>query len=443
MDALYSQRCQRCGGTHPTAEGGLSLDMDALLEKAIKLVYKDKAAEMLPQLGQAVAAQLSGGVQKGYGNGPLQVEWESPDWKMIQHLQKNVYEFSFAKSHEQLKALTLAMFDKETGKIIPFKEFKEVATRINNEMAVRHLKVEYETAIAGGQMASRWTQFEQDKEQFPNLTYQTVGDGRVRESHKVLHNITRPMDDAFWKSYYPPNGWGCRCDVIQAVGRAVTAPERIQTPTDVPPMFQTNLAERGLAFPKGHPFFKHLPESVKEAANGQNPFLYEKAYDADGEGYVYQNKLHTPDTEELTTAQRLADKGERVIFLPEIKISEGENATAAKAKQLLRDMTLPPGVAEKRKNPDCRIGKEVVELKTANGSRTSIERQVREGAEQAQVICIRLGKEVKPDAYKPWLGTRARSGTQFKEVWIMQPDGSVEKYTHRQAKTFKTSKGNA
>src|SRR5690606_5795115 len=104
----------------------------------------------------------------------FEVDWGTPDWKMIQNLQNNIYQFSFAKTHEQLKAVTQALYDKD-GKIIPFHEFQEIAKRINNEFATKHLLVEYNTAIGGAQMASRWTDFSQDPD-YPNGTYRTVGD---------------------------------------------------------------------------------------------------------------------------------------------------------------------------------------------------------------------------------------------------------------------------
>lgn len=44
--------------------------------------------------------------------------------------------------------------------------------------------------------------------------YVTVGDDRVRESHAVLEGTTLTKEDPFWKRFYPPNGWNCRCQAI-------------------------------------------------------------------------------------------------------------------------------------------------------------------------------------------------------------------------------------
>ncbi|UVR76339.1 hypothetical protein NXX35_24625 [Bacteroides xylanisolvens] len=30
-----------------------------------------------------------------------------------------------------------------------------------------------------------------------------------------MAGITLPASDPFWAEFYPPNGWGCRCSVVQ------------------------------------------------------------------------------------------------------------------------------------------------------------------------------------------------------------------------------------
>ena len=43
---------------------------------------------------------------------------------------------------------------------------------------------------------------------------------RPRPAHVALDGITKAADDPFWRTYYPPNGWGCRCRVVGARGQA-------------------------------------------------------------------------------------------------------------------------------------------------------------------------------------------------------------------------------
>ena len=44
--------------------------------------------------------------------------------------------------------------------------------------------------------------------------YVTTGDDRVRPNHAVLDGVTLPKEHSFWKQFYPPNGWNCRCQAI-------------------------------------------------------------------------------------------------------------------------------------------------------------------------------------------------------------------------------------
>lgn len=45
--------------------------------------------------------------------------------------------------------------------------------------------------------------------------YIAVQDERTRQQHKTWHGTVLPVDDKFWDSHYPPNGWRCRCIVQQ------------------------------------------------------------------------------------------------------------------------------------------------------------------------------------------------------------------------------------
>lgn len=48
----------------------------------------------------------------------------------------------------------------------------------------------------------------------PFWRYTAVMDGRTRPLHKSWHNRVLPIDSPWWKTHYPPNGWGCRCTVV-------------------------------------------------------------------------------------------------------------------------------------------------------------------------------------------------------------------------------------
>ena len=65
-------------------------------------------------------------------------------------------------------------------------------------------------------MAAKWEGFMQDGDRY-NLQYRTAGDKKVRPTHASLNRVTLPITDTFWEEYYPPNGWNCRCTVVQVL----------------------------------------------------------------------------------------------------------------------------------------------------------------------------------------------------------------------------------
>lgn len=78
----------------------------------------------------------------------------------------------------------------------------------------------FDANMRSAHMAGRWQQIWAGRERRPFLQYRTAGDARVRPQHRQWNGIVRAVADAFWATFYPPNGWGCRCTV-----RALTQAE--------------------------------------------------------------------------------------------------------------------------------------------------------------------------------------------------------------------------
>ena len=83
----------------------------------------------------------------------------------------------------------------------------------------RRLNTIFDTNVRASHAAGRWARIERTKEARPYLLYVAVLDDRTRPEHRAWHQIVRPVDDAFWSSFYPPNGWFCRCIVRQLSAR--------------------------------------------------------------------------------------------------------------------------------------------------------------------------------------------------------------------------------
>ncbi|MCZ2128843.1 MAG: minor capsid protein [Bacteroidia bacterium] len=247
--------------------------MPTKIEKLfVALSEKVHSGELTPgqidkEVTTFVANNLLKGVFTGFENDFDSVDYDTPDHKMLAHLEKNVYYFSAAKQYHEVVELNEALRDGK--RVLTFQEFKEKAFAINEKYNANYLRAEYNHAIASSQMARRWVDIQEAKETHPLLRYDTVGDDRVRPAHKSLEGITKPIDDPFWNTWYPPNGWNCRCDVRQMQDGKITPTEKINTPTDTPDIFKINTAKQGMVYPPKHPYWalpaKHIDEVIKSA----------------------------------------------------------------------------------------------------------------------------------------------------------------------------------
>lgn len=79
----------------------------------------------------------------------------------------------------------------------------------------RRLRTIFHTNIQTAYAAGHWSRIEDHKAEAPYLMYDAVRDSRTRPQHAAWDGTVLPVDDPFWATHYPPNGWNCRCTVIQ------------------------------------------------------------------------------------------------------------------------------------------------------------------------------------------------------------------------------------
>lgn len=73
-------------------------------------------------------------------------------------------------------------------------------------------RVIYRTNMATSHAAGRLAQLKH----FPVWVYRHSGAEHPRLQHKAWDGLTLPADHDFWRTHYPPNGWGCGCRVAGA-----------------------------------------------------------------------------------------------------------------------------------------------------------------------------------------------------------------------------------
>lgn len=235
------------------------------IEKLLSDIHSGKVNPYnLPEdLYFATADYLKKGVYEGLGGTPKTFEFGTPDQVLATELRENIYIFSAAKTFNQVEQMGSLMVGKD-GEIIPFAEFKELATPMFDEFNSSHLETEYNTAVAQAQSATKWNKIEEQKEVLPFLKYSAVMDANTSEICANLNGTTLPVDDAFWDTFTPPNHFNCRCLVEQLdkedAREYKTSPEEAddtaaETSELMNDVFKMNPGKDKVVFDEDHPYF--------------------------------------------------------------------------------------------------------------------------------------------------------------------------------------------
>lgn len=115
---------------------------------------------------------------------------------------------------DQVKAVHSALYkaiaDGET-----FEQFKKRipdVIRDQNWSGVR-LEFIYRTNVQSAYMAGRYAQQSRAVKTRPYWQYSAVNDKRTRPAHAAMHGKIFPADSPVWDTWYPVNGYRCRCTV--------------------------------------------------------------------------------------------------------------------------------------------------------------------------------------------------------------------------------------
>lgn len=126
--------------------------------------------------------------------------------------------------------------------------------------STRRLRTIYHTNLHTAYAAGQWERIQRNKKLFPYLKYIPSDAAEPRESHKPFYGMVLPVDDPFWSTHFPPNGWGCKCNV-----RALTREQAEKTGISKSPVLKdvehinTRTGEVEY-YPEGvNPSFAHNP----------------------------------------------------------------------------------------------------------------------------------------------------------------------------------------
>ena len=262
MENVYHDVC--CDKTEP-----LALDLSNYTKLIEEISQKLQNGDIRPSdldkdLIEQIYNDVSQPVKEEFGQRWVDYDYKEPK-SLIQKFKKNLWQFSSAKTLAELEYINSLILDKN-GRIKPEHQFMQDVKKANILFNRNYLQAEYQTAKRGAQMAHLWNKFLEQKEYYPNLVYRTVGDSRVRPEHATLNGVVKPIDDPFWKTYYPPNGWRCRCTVMNTAEKVSEGTFEDKT---VKPEFHGNTAlDEEILTSKGT-FFKLLNKDHKAKINAE------------------------------------------------------------------------------------------------------------------------------------------------------------------------------
>ena len=229
---------------------GKTLVSAGLLDDWLKRFYEGVQG-IDPAIWESTFKALLNGVE----NAGISFEstWDYAD--LATQLRENAAVFSAFKNHDEQKALSALLVD-ENGKPRSWSEFYKEAKPLTETYNIDWLKTEQNQAKSSAEMALKWKELEEAAELYPNLRYSAVIDEDTRSDHREWDGIVLPIEHPFWNEHYPPNGWNCRCTVVQTDEPVTPAPEG--TPDQG---FDNNPGKDGKLFADSNGYMADVPEN--------------------------------------------------------------------------------------------------------------------------------------------------------------------------------------
>lgn len=79
----------------------------------------------------------------------------------------------------------------------------------------RRLRTIFWSNMNAARAAGQWDRIQRTKRALPMLLYVRTTASDPRPEHLAWAGIILPVDHPFWRTHFPPNGWGCKCTVRQ------------------------------------------------------------------------------------------------------------------------------------------------------------------------------------------------------------------------------------
>lgn len=398
MLAVSQSNC--CEGYHTLAFTKI-LDISDIVAKAARRIWNrdnpkgNKATELDKDIMEKEFTSLWSGVSEGIGFPTASLAYSDTRFDTVQKLRTNLISFVSFKNYNQRADMIKELID-EKGNIRSWSNYKKKVNELSVEYNQHWLEAEYNAVVAGSQTSVQWQTFQKQKNIFPYLRYKSQGDSRVRPAHIKLHDVVRHIDDPFWDTYYPPNGWKCRCYVLQemtAGGSQFNEKKEEFSYKEHPAAFRFNSGKENKIFNNKHPYFelasKKDKEKVLDARNEffKNPMFYDtvNGIKSHVSNYTHYSKM----MEHINAAKLMTSHlGEQPSLLP----------TFAKVRKMKApDMKTTKHIVEYKGIDSDKIGHEMIDPISRNINEALVQLHNNEHSDLNKVIVVKLKNRIDFD----------------------------------------------
>ena len=226
------------------------------------------------------------------------------------------------------------------------------------------------------------------------------------------------MDDDFWNTYYPPNGYNCRCTVVQTSER--TTRLGMDKPLPIPKLFEVNLAKKKYMFPPNHPYFERaqgrITSEIIAALPVESSYIDVTLPKSDTTIKVSAMQSDEEIVKNIEVARILAENGYKDIKL----LPNFNSKISPQMKQrFYPEGQMPPDI---KKNADAIINGNVYDFKLSKNR--NFTHNVNVGLSQAKRVVIKITDEPLTNA--PF--RIKQNKIQCDEIIVIQPNGDIEVY---------------
>ena len=423
-------------------EDEVKKNMTELFTGMMKTVFSQKGAQFTVELLETPKVQEFIGAHAKV----LDTSFEKVEMSdlMRRRLTRSNYIFSGMKTFHELNEAFPSLLD-ENGNRKTFEQFLNDVRKIDETYNHNYLRAEFNFVQTSAEMAAKWERFMEDGDRY-NLQYRTAGDGKVRPEHASMHGITLPPSDSFWEDFYPPNGWNCRCTVVQVRKSKYPTTEHdeaialgeLGTGKDTKGIFRFNSGKEGKAVPDYNPYtirrcndcdiakgkmkMAFIPDNELCAACQLVQSCYERR-DTEikhGDGIIRINRMVDPNDSDYPRlyeiAKHFAKDGATVELTPKMS-----RPSKFKYECIYGDLV---GTKYEGKCPDLRINGLWYEHEgfITDNPKRAFSNMMAHGLKQSSRIII--NKPDLTDAYmKRIIKQRLMEGQVIEEVWVLEKEG--------------------